>query len=326
MSGEHPVELTPPDAEPPETAGDDPRLGGWLAAEGPAGAETRVALVGFPSDEGVRRNGGRPGAADGPGAIRRELYGLTPEPRDPAREPMIDLLRRTRDLGDVPVEGDVEADQERLADVLARLLERGVVPVVLGGGHETAFGHFLAYVRAGLDVEIVNWDAHPDVRPWEEDGAHSGSPFRQALEHPSGACRGYSVAGLQPRSVSRAHLEYLREQGAGVIWREETDAAAAADLLGRLGAPAMASFDLDAVDRAHAPGVSAPATGGLAAGTWLDVAGRCGRAGAVSSVDVVETNPAHDRDGQTAALAAATVWRLLRGLSLRGSETSGAEV
>ena len=326
MRGELPVELTPPAPAPPETDGDDPRLGGWLAGETRGPVETRVALVGFPSDEGVRRNGGRPGAAEGPSALRRELYGLTPEPRDPVRKPMIELLKRTRDLGDVPVDGDVEADQERLADVLARLLERGVTPVVLGGGHETAFGHFLAYVRAGLGVEIVNWDAHPDVRPWEEGGAHSGSPFRQALEHPSGACEGYSVAGLQPGSVARAHLEYLRRQGAGVLWREGTGVSAARELLGRLGDPAMASFDLDAVDRSHAPGVSAPATGGLPASTWLDIAESCGRTDAVSSVDVVELNPEYDRDGETAALAAATVWRFLRGLALRGSGTAGTAV
>ena len=52
------------------------------------------------------------------------------------------------------------------------------------------------------------------------------------------------------------------------------------------------SFDLDAVSEAEAPGVSAPT---------------------VSSADVVELNPTVDRDGQTARLAAVTVWWLLRG-------------
>src|SRR5262245_18911227 len=37
------------------------------------GAAPGVALVGFACDEGVRRNQGRPGAADGPQAIRRAL-------------------------------------------------------------------------------------------------------------------------------------------------------------------------------------------------------------------------------------------------------------
>src|SRR4051812_24066268 len=60
---------------------DDPRLGemvefwqGDLAALRPG----RAVLVGFPQDEGVRRNHGRPGAAEAPQEIRRWLYRLTP--------------------------------------------------------------------------------------------------------------------------------------------------------------------------------------------------------------------------------------------------------
>src|SRR5688572_25419257 len=41
-----------------------------------AGAAPGVVLLGFPSDEGVRRNGGRPGAKDGPRAIRGALANL----------------------------------------------------------------------------------------------------------------------------------------------------------------------------------------------------------------------------------------------------------
>src|SRR6516162_4042830 len=60
---------------------DDPRLGeivelwrGDLAALRPG----RAVLLGFPQDEGVRRNHGRPGAALAPAAIRHWLYRLTP--------------------------------------------------------------------------------------------------------------------------------------------------------------------------------------------------------------------------------------------------------
>lgn len=317
MSGELPVELAPPDASVPDTAPDDPRLGRWLAREGLPPDEARAVLVGFPSDEGVRRNGGRPGAAEGPAELRRALYALTPEPRDPARDRMTSLLERTRDLGDVPVTGRVEEDQERLGRALAPLLERGTVPVVLGGGHETAFGHFLGYVGAGLDVELLNWDAHPDVRPPGEEGAHSGSPFRQALLHPSGRCRGYAVAGLQPRSVARSHVEFLGEHGADVVWADELDPATARRILERRSGPALASFDLDAVDRSRAPGVSAPATDGLPVDLWLGAAERAGATPAIASAEVVELSPRHDRDGATASLAAATVWRFLRGLATR---------
>src|SRR5690554_6252633 len=110
--------LMPPDLSAPDTAPDDPRLARWLAANRSAEG-ARVALLGFPSDEGVRRNGGRPGAAAGPAAIRQALYRLTPDAEHP--ELFVDLLQKTADLGDVPVTGDVEADQERLGAVLAPL-------------------------------------------------------------------------------------------------------------------------------------------------------------------------------------------------------------
>lgn len=293
----------------------DPRVGDLLGADLGPDREPRAVLVGFPTDAGVVRNGGRPGAADGPDAVREALRGMTP---DPARHvAMRDLLGRTRDLGDVEVTGDVEADQERLAAALAPHLSAGRAAVVLGGGHETAYGHFLAHVRAGLRPTVLNVDAHPDVRPLRDGEGHSGTPFRQMLEHPSGACRGYRVVGLQRASTARSHLAWLEEAGGGWRWRDGLDAAAPEEEVAGLDAPALVSLDLDAVDAAHAPGVSAPCTDGLDPGAWLAAAGRAGAEPAVRSLDVVELNPRFDVDGRTARLAARTVWRFLRGLASR---------
>lgn len=294
---------------------DDPRVEELLGRDVGPDRPPRVVLLGFPSDRGVERNGGRAGAAAGPAAIRRRLARLTPDAAN--AEAMASLLARTRDLGDVEVTGEVAADQRRLAERLAPHLARGAVAVVLGGGHETAFGHFVGHVEAGLRPWILNVDAHPDVRPPGEAGGHSGSPFRQALDHPSGACRGYRVVGLQRASVAREHLAFLAEAGAGWRWREDVDASVLEEEVGGLDAPALVSLDLDAVDAAHAPGVSAPAAGGLAPAEWLATAEAAGRTPAVRSLDVVELNPRFDVDGRTARLAAHTVWRFLAGLATR---------
>ncbi|WP_420456052.1 arginase family protein [Rubrivirga sp.] len=286
----------------------DPRLGNWLR-DAPLTDHTLVALVGFPSDEGVRRNGGRPGAAAGPTAIRDVLWRMTPDARDPA--PFVALLDRAADLGDVDVTGDLEADQARLGAVVGRLLARGVVPVVLGGGHETAYGHFLGWVETGRPVHALNWDAHADVRPLVDGRGHSGSPFRQMLDHPSGLCTGVTVAGLHPWRVAADHARVPT----AVVWAEDLTASRAEALVGALDGPTLASFDLDAVDAA--PGVSAPGVGGISAAVWLRAAAACGRSPDVRSVDVVELSPAHDIGGRTAALAALTVWHVLRGLAAR---------
>src|SRR5262249_30681626 len=113
---------------------DDPRLGeivefwnGDVAALKPG----RAVIVGFPQDEGVRRNGGRVGAAEAPPEIRRWLYRLTPW--HPHGE--IDLSAQAPlDAGNVRITGTLEETQENLGIVVGELLKAGTIPVVLGGG------------------------------------------------------------------------------------------------------------------------------------------------------------------------------------------------
>lgn len=301
-----------PEVPIPSTADDDPRLGQLIGREPEA---PRVVLVGFPVDEGVRRNGGRPGAAAAPTEIRRALYRLTPDAR--AGAPFIDLLLRTRDLGDLISTGDLEQDQTQLAEVVGGALAAGAFPIVLGGGHETAYGHFLGYVWAKRPVTILNWDAHPDVRALKEGRGHSGSPFLQALLHPSGICQRYDVAGLLPQSCAAAHLALVKKHRGQAIWRDALTAAKIPRLYRARRKDTLVTFDIDAADQSIAPGVSAPATGGLTAAEWLTAAYEAGRCPQVTSCDLVEMNPTHDRDGQTARLAAMTIWNVLRGLAAR---------
>lgn len=276
----------------------------------------RAVLVGFPSDEGVKRNRGRAGASKAPAEIRKILYKITPDAEN--KDPFINLLEHTNDLGDVNVSGDLEADQEALGSMLAEYLKKEVIPIILGGGHETAFGHFLGYVKANFKTSIFNIDAHTDVRPLKNGKAHSGSPFRQAMEHESKSCEKYLVAGLQPHSVSKSHLEYIRRNDGKYLFREETNSTSISELFNTSESERlMVTFDMDAVDQAFAPGVSAPCTNGLQPDLWLKAAYLAGRNKQVTSFDLSEVNPKFDRDGQTARLAALTIWHFLLGLSQR---------
>lgn len=92
-----------------------------------------VAFVGFRSDEGVRRNKGRQGAAGGPRELRAALAPMAlPRPM------------RAVDLGDVEVaDGHLEEGQHRLGQVITPLIDSGHPVVVLGGGHEVAYGSYL---------------------------------------------------------------------------------------------------------------------------------------------------------------------------------------
>lgn len=297
----------------------DPRLGALIASGFAIEDDTLLALVGFPIDDGVKRNGGRPGAAAGPAAIRGSLYRMTPDARNPSAFSAV--ARRTVDLGDVRPGASLAESQQLLGEVVAEVLGRGVTPIVLGGGHETAFGHFLGYAIGERKTAILNIDAHADVRPLIDERGHSGSPFRQALEHESGACIRYSVAGLQLGRNARTHIDYVLDRGGRIRWASDLvnitgiDHLFVDDSAGRAGM--MLSVDLDAVDSAFAPGVSAPSIDGLKPDLLLRLVHHAGTLSTVTSMDIVELNPTFDLDGRTASLAANLVWSYISGFASR---------
>jgi len=293
----------------------DPRLRDLISAE-PA-VETSVRIIGFPSDAGVQINGGRPGASHAPEPIFEQLLKLTPHAHWYERHS--ELLSRTCGITMLSCTGHVEKDQENLGNTVAACLQKGIMPIIIGGGHETSFGHFLGYAGDGQSVRILNLDAHADVRPLKDGKAHSGSPFRQALEHPSKSCHSYSVFGLNPASVSADHFRYVSENGMAVY---EDDLKRSGvrkwfELAAIDGMPVMATMDMDLVNHAGAPGVSTPNSSGITTRKWLRLAFELGRQPAVSSFDLCEVNPVCDRDGQTVRLAALTIWNFLLGVTLR---------
>ncbi len=296
----------------PETSENDPRFGNLIST----GSSPKIRLCGFCSDNGVARNNGRIGAAAAPDEIRKYLYKLTPDPGQ--------IKRFSSIMANVSDEGNLDANalpldqaQEKLGNWVSDCLEQKQIPVILGGGHETAFGHFSGYIKSQKKVQILNWDAHADVRPLKENKPHSGSPFRQALEHSGGFCEKYVVAGLQRHSLSAAHYEYLQKQNCEWYFSGEVSKLLIERIYGRFTGDVMVTMDMDVLDQSVAPGVSAPATNGLSLDLWLHAAFCAGANPKVLSLDISEMNPEFDRDGQTARVAALTIWHFLKGLLRR---------
>jgi formiminoglutamase len=304
---------------------DDPRLGEvvefWRDGA-PDLRPGRPVLIGFPQDEGVRRNGGRVGAAEAPREIRRWLYRLVPWDCETDRDlAALGLL----DLGNVRIDGDLEQTQAALGEVVGAVLRAGSVPVVLGGGHETAYGHYLGYVAAGLPVGVVNIDAHLDVRPLIDGKGHSGSPFRQMMEHPTHALPGrrYVCLGVREQATSREHWRYAQAIGCVIHFGNKMGFLIDEQLLKAFKqlrseeCGTYLSIDADAVRVADVPGVSAPSPVGFDGEVVIFAARSAGGTAGVTSLDLVEINPRLDRDGQSARWAALVVWNFLVGLAGR---------
>ena len=275
-----------------------------------------VAFIGFACDEGVRRNLGRPGARRGPAAIRAESANL-PCSFDPGFA--------LYDAGDVECEGAaLEEAQALLGEKVAAILRLGLFPLVLGGGHETAYGHWLGHRRthcAGRGA-IINFDAHFDLRPYP-DGGGSGSMFRQIADSlaASGEDFRYLCLGIQKRSNTVALFRDaetlgarwvlardLAEGGAAIAYPEIDHFLASADRI-------MLTICADVVSSAWAPGVSSPQALGLEPETLLRMMKRVLASGKVAGLDLCEVSPREDGPDATASLASTIVFAVVNALA-----------
>ncbi|QFU17520.1 formimidoylglutamase [Microvirga thermotolerans] len=289
----------------------------------PLKEETRggAAILGFACDEGVRRNYGRVGAARGPAVIRSLLERL------PVHGPA-----ELHDAGDVACrDGDLDAAQERLADAVASLLGKGIRPVVLGGGHEIAYGSFLGLAKhlgdnlASTRVLVVNLDAHFDLRL--APVPNSGTPFRQIAElcAARNASFNYLCIGISELANTTALFERAARLGAE-YWLDEEVRKAAPGAVRRALAQRLdavdrvyLSIDLDVLPAATAPGVSAPAACGIGLDVVEDVIDAVKASGKLIVADIAELNPDLDCDDRTGRVAARLAYRLAIGLGKRSS-------
>lgn len=318
----------------------DLRLGDLLTTASALRADTQcaVAVIGVPQHIGVVRNGGRAGAAEAPRAIRNALFRM-------ATSAILDVMLDHRlvviDMGDIEVEGrTLEEIHDQQCHVVHACMTSGMVPLVLGGGHDVAWPTINALNTTGASYGVINIDAHADVRPLKEGGlAHSGSPFRQMLEAPSSKLLegSFTEFGLQSIAVSSSHLQYLSNKGmhydmlddirgAGVAqaWTTALRRAAghtvdgfAAHPTGTTAEALYVSLDVDSFASAYAPGVSAPSTDGFMPHEIALCLRMAGAEPTLRAFDVVEVNPAYDIDGRTSKLAASMIMHLLSGIAQR---------
>ncbi len=266
-------------------------------------------LVGCPQDQGVRRNHGRPGAAGAPAAIRTMLYRLKP----PSDHAGIRLL----DLGDITTGGTLEDIHARLQTVVAFALQERKTVIVLGGGNDISYADGAAMAEVFAEIAAVNIDAHLDLR--RGPCRHSGTPYRNLLEHGLIAPGNLFTIGIQPWANSAAYLQDAQDLGIRVSTLGEIRRLGADDFCRALIAslpsrPLLAGLDMDSVRSADAPGVSAPSPVGFTAEEVLVFADGVRRHPATSVFEISEVNPDFDRDGCTARLAALAVYTFLYGL------------
>ncbi len=273
-----------------------------------------VTLLGFACDEGVRRNLGRVGAKAAPQALRQALANF------PLHEKALSI--EILDLGDITCpSGHLEQAQYYLSETVKSLLAKRAFPIVLGGGHETAWGTYCGLKDAisGKNVAIINFDAHFDMRPkLPGDQGSSGTAFLQMAKECQArkAAFNYYCLGIKQSSNTQALFNTAKQWNVKYLSCEQMyeSALKAQHFIDNI----IASHDviyvsvcLDVFSGAYAPGVSAVSPFGLAPWQVLPLLQRLACSKKVIALEVVELAPPYDQNNITAKLGAQCIAEFL---------------
>ncbi|MBT8237603.1 MAG: formimidoylglutamase [Croceitalea sp.] len=274
--------------------------------------EKQFVLLGYACDEGVKRNHGRVGAEVGPLEIRKQL-GKMPN--------HLNEDKLLIDAGDLfcPY-GNMEETQKELSTKVYEILKKNALPIVIGGGHDVAYGHFNGikqYLHEQANkptIGIINFDAHFDLRN-NDQGNNSGTPFYQiAQENESfhylclGVRKDANDAELFA-TADKLEVTYLMKDTFRIQFVEEINKWIRAFL--KKVDVVYVTIDLDGFSSAYAPGVSAPSPMGFSPDIVTESLETIISSGKLISFDIAEMNPDYDSDHLTAKLAASLIHKVI---------------
>ena len=276
----------------------------YMACDAPYG-DADIVLFGAPFDGTTSF---RPGTRFGPGAIRRESYGIE------TYSPYLDRdLEESRvfDSGDLDLPfGDTETVLSMIEKRTEKILSDGKRPFMVGGEHLVTLGAVRAAAKRYPDLRILHFDAHADLRE-EYLGIR--------LSHACVLRRCWEIVGdgrifqFGIRSGTREEFSWAKEHTSMRRFGFEGLDEPLAELKGK---PVYFTVDLDVLDPSVFPGTGTPEPGGVSFDALREAVTKvCSRSNVVG-LDVTELSPHYDASGVSTAAACKIIREML--LSLNG--------
>jgi formiminoglutamase len=278
-------------------------------------------FLGYCCDRGVKENLGRGGSDRAPSFIRKELSN---HPRS------FDDNTQILDGGNITCSEEDQAQVNlELSTLIEKMLTLNLFPIILGGGHDLAYGHYRGILNAlkkdGNDkprLGIISFDAHFDLRPYKS-GLSSGSMFTQIADESAENNSTLSLfyLGIQKTGNTLALFKKAEEIGALYIFAKDIEDSTLPDVIKKLDKFIAQNDHIyitlcsDVFSSAFAPGVSAPQPFGLHPETGLKLIKHIVDSKKVVSFDIAEVLPRFDEDNRTAKLAAIIIFAVINKLS-----------
>ena len=250
-----------------------------------------IAIVGVPYDE---HSSFMKGAAKAPSKIREAFNS---DSTNKCTESGLDLAKQSNffDVGDLELKKGLNV-LGYIEHIYQELLDNQVRVLSLGGDHTVTLPIIRAYEKHFPDLNILQFDAHPDLYDEFEGNRYSHAcPFARIMEE--GLIKKLVQVGIrtmtphQQKQAYRFNVTVIDMKS----WPKDLSRL-------RFTGPVYISLDLDALDPACAPGVSHLEPGGLRTRDIITVIQKIKTP--IVGGDIVEYNPVRDINGMTAMVAA----------------------
>ncbi|WP_462425286.1 formimidoylglutamase [Fusobacterium sp. THCT13E1] len=266
--------------------------------------EYGICLVGYDTDDGIKRNQGRIGAEKGSNAIRKAMQSF----------PIVENLR-IYDYQNLKNKVLEEAQKEYSLKIY-NVIKKELFPIGLGGGHDIAFASYSGIRKAYPDkkIGIINFDTHLDMRSYD-NGATSGTSFKQILDSDKNVK--YSIVGFKKQGNTKRLIDTAKSYNV-LILDEENDEKFINDELKKYLADTdilYVTFCMDVFNASDAPGVSAPTIMGLDPKKGKRILREIMKSKKVVCADFAEVNPEYDIDSRTAKLAGSLIYDIMNNLA-----------
>jgi arginase family enzyme len=264
-----------------------------------------IALFGVNEDRAAVSNAGCGNAAD---AIRREFYRLH---QGSFRVKMVDL-------GNINRGHSIEDTYFAIVSVLTELIDRNIVPVILGGSQDITFAQYRAFEKLSRIINIAAVDSQFDL-------GHSGEVLdsRSYMSHiilqQPNFLFNYTNLGYQTYFVDQQAITLMKNlffdtYRLGIVradMEEVEPMVRNADMI---------SIDMGAVRMSDAPGNQNASPHGFYGEEMCQIMRYAGLSDKLNSIGIYEYNPKFDHQTQTAQLIAQMLWYFVDGFCNRKGE------
>jgi formiminoglutamase len=270
--------------------------------------DAQIALIGIREERGTLINKGTSQGAD---EIRKKLYNLK---RGTGKYRIVDL-------GNLNSGHDLDETYTRISEVCRILLEKNVLPILIGGSHDLDYGQYSAYETLDKLVSFLNVDAMLDLEDKKESGESRQHIHKVLLHEPnflfSYTHLAYQTYLIDPLSVSileKLYFEAFRIGQLRTNLQEIEPTIRTAD---------MVSFDVTAIRSSDAPGNANAQPFGLTGEEACQICWYAGLNEKLSSIGFYEYNPQFDDvHRKTASVIATMIWYFIEGYYGRKNESN----